>query len=394
MKKTHKEAAILYGFSFFDVETPSRYQDSICQIAIISETSEKPVVIDHLVDPQDDFHPVNVSIHGISKRAVYGKPTFPDIWPDIAGYFKDRIVVGHNVKFDLSVLYKNIYHYGFEPFDIYYIDTMDLLRSKKLECGLGLKESCKYFNIRLDGHHDALVDTRAARDLFHVLSKEVPTLNAFIKKYIPGDRCYGYKRELFRNNPKFSRKPPVVRVNQTTQKIIEMKNLLMSISADQEISHLEMFRLRDWLTANEQLNGNFPFDAISATVTRILADGLISRQEQGELLDLINHFLNPGNAPKLSPNEQLTFNGQVVCLTGDFYYGSKPDVEKLIQRQRGTISNTVTKKTSMIIIGSLGSPRWSYGTFGSKVKKALELKDNGQDIQIIHEDDIKLGEAQ
>src|SRR5690606_19301843 len=101
----------LNNLSFFDVETPSPHNDSICQIAVISENLNDYIAWESLIDPQDDFHPRNVSIHGISADQIIGQPTFPDIWPQIEHYFKNHIVVGHNVNFDLSVLYKNIFHY-------------------------------------------------------------------------------------------------------------------------------------------------------------------------------------------------------------------------------------------------------------------------------------------
>lgn len=384
----------MFQFSYFDVETPSLYQDSICQIAVISEAGDEPVIMEYLIDPEDDFHPRNVAIHGITKRDVLGQPTFPAVWPLIGDYFRDRIVVGHNVRFDLSVLYKNLYHYGFEPFDIYYIDTMDLIRSKKLECGRGLKESCRYFNIELDHHHDALADTRAACDLFKVLTKDVPDLFPYIRKYTPGDRCYGYNRALFRNRPDFSRKPPALRISAATQKILEMKDLLSSILADQEISYFELFKLRSWLTANDSLKGNFPFDVISSATAKTLEDGIITEEEHQQLFRIMDQFLNPGTRAEAETPDQLELAGKAVCLTGDFYYGSKSDVTELIERMGASVTKTVTKATNIVIIGSLGSPAWSYGTFGSKVKKAMELKDKGQAIQILREDDLKMSDWQ
>lgn len=383
----------MFRFSYFDVETPSRYQDSICQIAVITEEAGSPLYIDHLLDPEDDFHPMNVSIHGITRRHVLGKPTFAEVWPDLAGHFKDHVVVGHNVGFDLSVLYKNIFHYGFDPFPIYYIDTMTLLKAKKIECGLGLKESCRYHNIELDQHHDALADTKAAYELFQVLSRDIADLSPFIKKYCPGERCFGYDRALFRDRPGYSRKPATPRLSPTTRKISELKDLLCDISADQAITYLELFTLKAWLGANEALAGNYPFDLIFAAVEKTLADGLISQAEQADLLRLIEDFISPGR-PAQAPPEALSVSGKTVCLTGDFYYGTKADVTALIGRLGGTIANTVTKSTDLVLIGSLGSPKWSFGTFGSKVKKAQELRDKGQAIEILREADFKLEELQ
>ncbi len=377
-------------FSYFDVETPSLYQDSICQIAVIGDRNGEQVVLNYLVDPEDEFHPRNVAIHGITRRDVAGAPTLPQIWPRLAELFRDRVVIGHNVRFDLSVLYKNIYHYGLEPFDIFFIDTMDLLRFHKVQCGKGLKDSCRYFGIDLERHHDALADTQAARDLFLVLTQSTPDLTRFINRYEPGQRCFGYQRELFRSDKTYSRKPAVSRASQTTGRMAELKELLLAITPDQPITNPERLRLNDWLLRGQALPLHAPLDQINAAVSRLITQRRIPALDHGEILALIDRFVNPQDILPADSLRRFSFRDQIVCLTGDFRYGGKPDVEETIGRQGGSICPGVTKKTTVVLIGALGSARWSYGSFGSKVKKAMELKAAGQDILILAEADIRL----
>lgn len=377
-------------FSYFDVETPSLYQDSICQIAVIGERDGESVVLNYLVNPEDEFHPRNVAIHGITRRDVAGAPTFPQIWPRLTELFKDRLVIGHNVRFDLSVLFKNIYHYGLEPFDIFFIDTMDLLRFHKVQCGKGLKDSCRYFGIDLERHHDALADTQAARDLFLVLTQSTPDLTRFINRYEPGQRCFGYQRELFRSDKTFTRTPPVSRASQTTGRMAQLKELLLSITPDQPLTNPERLRLNDWLLRGQSITRQAPLEQISAAISRLITQRMISRSDHGEILALIDRFVNPQDILPSDSLRRFSFRDQIVCLTGDFRYGAKPDVEETIQRQGGCICAGVTKKTTVVLIGALGSARWSYGSFGSKVKKAMELKATGQDILILAEADIHL----
>ena len=128
------------------------------------------------------------------------------------------------------------------------------------------------------------------------------------------------------------------------------------------------------------------------TVTKIMADGKMDGVEEKELLDLIDTFLNPTAGPVKKPDDGFSFRQQVVCLTGDFYYGSKNEVKVTIERQGGITANNVDNSTTMVLVGALGSKRWSYGNYGSKVKKAMDLKAKGREIAIISENDIRLGD--
>ena len=41
-----------------------------------------------------------------------------------------------------------------------------------------------------------------------------------------------------------------------------------------------------------------------------------------------------------------------------------------------------------VVVGALGSPDWSNGNYGSKIKKAMELKESGKPIRIITEEQL------
>lgn len=68
--------------------------------------------------------------------------------------------------------------------------------------------------------------------------------------------------------------------------------------------------------------------------------------------------------------------GQVVCVTGDVEPLSKGDVWNLIAAHGGTVSKSVTKKTTVLVIGE-----WASMT--SKEKRARELRDKGQEIALL-----------
>lgn len=68
--------------------------------------------------------------------------------------------------------------------------------------------------------------------------------------------------------------------------------------------------------------------------------------------------------------------GQTVCVTGDVEPYDKGEVWDMIASRGGVVAKNVTKKTTMLIVGE-----WHSMT--SKEKRARELQDKGQDLQII-----------
>lgn len=52
------------------------------------------------------------------------------------------------------------------------------------------------------------------------------------------------------------------------------------------------------------------------------------------------------------------------------------------------VRTVLIKSTDIVIVGGLGSKAWSYGTYGSKVMKAMELNEKGCNIIIVHENGI------
>lgn len=82
------------------------------------------------------------------------------------------------------------------------------------------------------------------------------------------------------------------------------------------------------------------------------------------------------------------FVGKQICLTGEFYYCSKSDMAEHLKSIGADIKSNVSLKTDYVIIGSKGNEKWSFGNYGSKIKKALELQEKGKNIKIIKEEDI------
>lgn len=150
-------------FAVVDVETANRGRGSICQIGIvIVEGHEIVHEAQTLVDPDQDFDPMNIRIHGITPDHVRTAPTFPNAFDELETHFYGHPVLGHS-NFDKAAFRAEFARWGTSTGDIYWGDTIPIIRKgfPKLEGGYSLKNLTAHFGITFQ-HHDALEDARAS----------------------------------------------------------------------------------------------------------------------------------------------------------------------------------------------------------------------------------------
>jgi DNA polymerase III subunit epsilon len=151
-------------FVAIDVETANANMASICSIGVaIFENNALSNDWYSLVDPEDYFHPVNVSIHGISERTVAGAPTFATVASVLDSLVGDSVGVTHT-HFDRLALRQAASRYGIQPLSCRWLDSAQVARRSWAECaksGYGLAALCRKIDYRFN-HHNALEDAKAA----------------------------------------------------------------------------------------------------------------------------------------------------------------------------------------------------------------------------------------
>lgn len=152
-------------FYSLDVETANPDQSTICQIGV--GVFEEGTLVDtwkSYIDPQDYFHWRFIDIHGITPQMVKRKPTFPKVYPVLRRMFENNIVVHHS-PFDRVALRKVFERYGLEPFEVQWLDSVQVARKTFgdgcLEGGYNLANLASYLDIEFQ-HHDALEDSITA----------------------------------------------------------------------------------------------------------------------------------------------------------------------------------------------------------------------------------------
>ncbi|WP_125704868.1 3'-5' exonuclease [Lacticaseibacillus daqingensis] len=151
-------------FIAMDFETANRQRASACSLAIV--VVEHDQVTDSfytLINPETDFEPQNIRIHGIRPAMVADAPTFPAVWPHIQTFFTpQRLVTAHNSPFDVSVLRRTLERYDLAVPQYQVIDTAKTAKRLMPELpNHRLDTVSAALNIPLAHHHHALADSYA-----------------------------------------------------------------------------------------------------------------------------------------------------------------------------------------------------------------------------------------
>lgn len=159
-----------------------------------------------------------------------------------------------------------------------------------------------------------------------------------------------------------------------------LQGLITGIQADDTINDQEIYKLQKWLYTNDYLKGHYPYDILFNKIKTIISDGIITSEEREDLKKVFNEINNPLE----SLNENIIdFKNKSFCLSGNFNYGTKEKVKQYIISNGGLIDKSLKKATNYLVVGGIGSNKYSNGKYGTKIKKALELN-----ITIIKEEQL------
>lgn len=151
-------------FIAIDVETANADLASICQIGLV--TFENGNIIERwnsLVNPDDEFDYINVSIHGIDEEKVEGQPYFNEIYIQLQKRLEGNIVVSH-MPFDKIALYQATEKYSLKHISCTWLDSARVARrtwSQFAYSGYGLKNIANELGLVFK-HHDAVEDAEVS----------------------------------------------------------------------------------------------------------------------------------------------------------------------------------------------------------------------------------------
>lgn len=358
-------------FVIFDLETTDR-NSKLAEIIEISalKIDNGNIVgeFSSLVKPSGSINPEAAAINNISLEMVNNAPPISNILPGFIEFIGNYQLVGYNISsFDLPILRRVLKDTLNLELNNNYIDVLLLARERlPFLPNRSLTTVAAYFNICASGAHRALKDCYITYQCFEKLLCLEPCVKAEKKNN-------GHKH--FRN------------FSEQTKALQTLQGFLLGVIADNKLSEEEVYALKKWLSENNDLSGQYPFDRVFSVINNALIDEILDQNELKEMLDLFKKYTTPTEFCSCS-TYNFSLTDKIVCLTGDFEYGSRKAVEDLVVQAGGICKNSVSGKTDYVIVGNLGSPDWSCGNYGTKIKKALELQEKGNNIQIIKEEDF------
>jgi DNA polymerase III subunit epsilon len=155
------------NFAVLDVETANPNLSSVCQIGVATfRNGANNSRWESLINPQDEFHPINISIHGIDEEAVKNAPTWADVFPVVSSLLRDGIVVSHT-PFDRVAVTCACERYKLEWCACRWLDSARVVRRAWpmfSQSGYGLSNVAAHFCIHYR-EHDALEDARCAGEI-------------------------------------------------------------------------------------------------------------------------------------------------------------------------------------------------------------------------------------
>lgn len=170
-------------FTAFDVETANSDLASICQIGVVAfSNGTVRAAWNRLVNPGDWFDPLNISIHGITPKAVESSPTFPELFAEMQELLSGQIVVCHT-PFDRISVARAVEKHNLSVVPCQWLDVAKVVRRAWPDCarsGYGLGSITKKLGITFK-HHDAHEDARAVGEvLIRAMAISGKTLDEWI----------------------------------------------------------------------------------------------------------------------------------------------------------------------------------------------------------------------
>jgi DNA polymerase-3 subunit epsilon len=178
-----------FDFVAIDFETANAELNSACSIGIVAVNNNEIVEKKYwLIKPSVvRFDAKNTEIHGLTAENVVDAADFSGVWPEIAPYITDNIIVAHNAAFDMSVLKCCLEEYNIAVPDTGYVCSIAVsdyaFPAKTVK---SLAERTRLLGIEIENAHNALADAVACAEL--VIRTLKINAEASLQEFIAGKR--------------------------------------------------------------------------------------------------------------------------------------------------------------------------------------------------------------
>jgi len=171
--------------------------------------------------------------------------------------------------------------------------------------------------------------------------------------------------------------------------------------ADGVVNITEAVFLKQWLENNLAHLNDPVINLLYSRLACMLQDDALDVDESQELLNILRGFsgvgierpkvggavaVTPTDLPFNSPAPDLVWDGRMFVFTGVMAFGPRKECQALVEERGGLIGGGVSKKVHYLVVGSVGNEQWRHSSYGTKIMKAVELREAGASIAILGED--------
>jgi len=179
-----------------------------------------------------------------------------------------------------------------------------------------------------------------------------------------------------------------------------LAGLATGIIADGQVNQHEAEFLESWIVQHLSHLEDPVINLLYRRLSDMLADGILDAEESEELLGMLrcfsgigtstsnlrnSTFATPNTLPLNNPAPALEWHDRLFVFTGVMAYGPRKRCEDLVLEREGRIGSGISKKIHYLVVGSIGNQQWLHSTYGTKIKKAVELREAGAPLAIISE---------
>jgi len=160
-------------------------QDRVIEVAVGLFTFDRDLgSFETLVDPECPIPESSIKIHKITQDMVAGKPKIAEVLPQIFKMVGRRIIIGHNIRFDIDVLHQEAMRYKINCLiqNNRTIDTLRLARLYGDSPSNALAKLGLHFNVEAEEAHRAMSDVNVNIAVFKHLSCRYKTTERLFKE--------------------------------------------------------------------------------------------------------------------------------------------------------------------------------------------------------------------
>lgn len=173
------------------------------------------------------------------------------------------------------------------------------------------------------------------------------------------------------------------------------------LTADGMVNTCEAVFLKQWLETHVAHLNDPVINLLYSRLSYMLKDNVLDQDESFELLNILHGFaglsisqpkegqpaaIAPNDLPFDAPAPDVVWEGRVFVFTGVMAFGPRRNCQALVEERGGVIGGGVSKKVHYLVVGSIGNEQWRHSTYGTKIMKAVELRNAGAPIAIVGED--------